>query len=163
MEDNIRMSKLALSDEILLSVDKSARYIGNEINSVKKDLSTVDIRFAMCFPDVYEIGMSHLGIQILYGLLNDRDNIYCERVYSPWVDLDKIMREKNIPLFSLETQSPIKDFDFLGITIQYEMCYTNILQILDLSHIPLLTKDRTSDDPFVIGWRSMYLQSGTFS
>ena len=151
MEDNIRMSKLALSDEILLSIDKSARYIGNEINSVKKDLSTVDIRFAMCFPDVYEIGMSHLGIQILYGLLNDRDDIYCERVYSPWVDLDKIMREKNIPLFSLETQSPIKDFDFLGITIQYEMCYTNILQILDLSHIPLLTKDRTSDDPFVIG------------
>ncbi len=110
MEDNIRMSKLALSDEILLSVDKSARYIGNEINSVKKDLSTVDIRFAMCFPDVYEIGMSHLGIQILYGLLNDRDDIYCERVYSPWVDLDKIMREKNIPLFSLENAVTYKRF-----------------------------------------------------
>lgn len=145
------MNKLALPDEILLSIDKSARYIGNEINSVKKDLSSVSIRFAMCFPDVYEIGMSHLGIQILYAMLNEREDIYCERVYSPWVDLDKILRDKNIPLFSLETQSPIKDFDFLGITIQYEMCYTNILQILDLSHIPLLTKNRTINDPFVIG------------
>jgi len=145
------MNKLALSDEILLSIDKSARYIGNEINSVKKDLENIDIRFAMCFPDVYEIGMSHLGIQIIYDLLNRRDDIYCERVYSPWVDLDKIMREKGIPLFSLETQSPVKDFDFLGITIQYEMCYTNILQVLDLSQIPLHTKDRTVEHPFVIG------------
>lgn len=145
------MNNLALPDEILLSVDKSARYIGNEINSVKKDLDKIDIRFAMCFPDVYEIGMSHLGIQIIYDMLNRRDDIYCERVYSPWVDLDKIMREKNIPLFSLETQSPIKDFDFLGITIQYEMCYTNILQILDLSHIPLISKERSVEHPFVIG------------
>ncbi len=145
------MSKLALTDEILLSVEKPARYIGNEVNMVKKDLSEVDVRFAMCFPDVYEIGMSHLGIQILYDMFNKMDNVYCERVYSPWVDLDKIMREKNIPLFALESQDSIKDFDFLGITIQYEMCYTNILQILDLSKIPLLAKDRTDDDPIVVG------------
>ena len=145
------MNKLALSDEILLSVDKSARYIGNEINMVKKDLDKIDIRFAMCFPDVYEIGMSHLGIQILYDMFNKREDTYCERVYSPWVDLDKIMREQNIPLFALESQDPIKDFDFLGITIQYEMCYTNILQVIDLSQIPLLSKDRGENDPIIIG------------
>lgn len=106
------MRKLALSDEILLSVEKPARYIGNEVNMVKKDLSKIDIRFAMCFPDVYEIGMSHLGIQILYDMFNQRDDIYCERVYSPWTDLDQIMRERNIPLFALESQDPIKNFDF---------------------------------------------------
>ena len=145
------MYKLALPDEILLNVEKPARYIGNEVNMVKKDLSDVDVRFAMCFPDVYEIGMSHLGIQILYDMFNKMDHVYCERVYSPWVDLDKLMREKNIPLFALESQDNIKDFDFLGITLQYEMCYTNILQILDLSHIPLYSKDRTEDDPIVIG------------
>ncbi|MBE5935659.1 MAG: TIGR03960 family B12-binding radical SAM protein [Lachnospiraceae bacterium] len=145
------MTKLALTDDILLTVDKPARYIGNEINMVKKNLDEVDIRFCMCFPDVYEIGMSHLGIQILYDMFNKRKDTYCERVYSPWVDLDKVMREKNIPLFSLETQSAIKDFDFLGITLQYEMCYTNVLQILDLAHIPLMAKDRTNEDPIVIG------------
>ena len=119
------MRKLALSDEVLLSVEKPARYIGGEINMVKKDPSKVDIRFCMCFPDVYEIGMSHLGIQILYDMFNTREDIYCERVYSPWVDLDKIMREQKIPLFALESQDPIKEFDFLGITLQYEMCYTD--------------------------------------
>ena len=145
------MRKLALSDEILLSIEKPARYIGGEINMVKKDPSKVDIRFCMCFPDVYEIGMSHLGIQILYDMLNLRDDIYCERVYSPWVDLDAVMREKNIPLFALESQEPVKDFDFLGITLQYEMCYTNILQVLDLAQIPLIAKKRTKEHPFVIG------------
>ena len=145
------MNKLALSDEILLSIEKPARYIGNEINIVRKDLKDVDVRFCMCFPDVYEIGMSHLGIQILYDMFNKMDRVYCERVYSPWVDLDKIMREKNIPLFALESQDPIKEFDFLGITIQYEMCYTNILQILELSQIPLYANERTEDDPIVIG------------
>lgn len=145
------MKKLALSDEILLSIEKPARYIGNEVNMVKKDPSKADIRFAMCFPDVYELGMSHLGIQILYDMFNQRDDIYCERVYSPWIDLDKIMRNQKIPLFALESQDPIKKFDFLGITIQYEMCYTNILQILDLSQIPLFAKDRDISDPFVIG------------
>ena len=144
-------NKLALSDEILLTVDKPARYIGNEVNSVKKDPNEVDIRFAMCFPDVYEIGMSHLGIQILYDMFNRRDDVYCERVYAPWTDLDAIMREQKIPLFALESQDPIKEFDFLGITIQYEMCYTNILQILDLSQIPIWAKDRRNEDPIVIG------------
>ncbi len=145
------MRKLALSDEILMKVDKPARYIGNEVNSVMKDKEKIDIRFAMCFPDVYEIGMSHLGIQILYDMFNRRDDIWCERVYSPWTDLDKIMREEKIPLFALESQDPIKDFDFVGVTIQYEMCYTNILQILDLAQIPLFAKDRTEEHPFVIG------------
>ena len=126
------MNKLALSDEILMSIDKPARYIGNEVNMVRNDPKDVAIRFAMCFPDVYEIGMSHLGIQILYDMFNQRDDVYCERVYSPWSDLHKIIKEQNIPLFTLETQSTVKDMDFLGITIQYEMCYTNILQILDL-------------------------------
>ena len=145
------MRKLALNDEILLKIEKPARYIGNEVNSVMKDSEKVDIRFAMCFPDVYEIGMSHLGIQILYDMFNRRDDVWCERVYSPWLDLDKIMREEKIPLFALESQDPILDFDFLGITIQYEMCYTNILQVLDLSRIPLKSCDRTEEHPIVIG------------
>lgn len=145
------MRKLALSDEILLSVEKPARYIGGEINMVVKNPKDVAIRFCMCFPDVYEIGMSHLGIQILYNMFNQRDDIYCERVYSPWPDLDRIMRRENIPLFALESQQPIKDFDFLGITLQYEMCYTNVLQVLDLSGITLNAADRTKDEPFVIG------------
>ena len=145
------MRKLALDDEILLSIQQPARYIGGEVNMVKKDPSKVDIRFAMCFPDVYEIGMSHLGIQILYDMFNRRDDVYCERVYSPWMDLDPIMREQKIPLFAVESQDPIKKFDFLGITIQYEMCYTNILQVLELSQIPLHAEDRTEEDPIVIG------------
>ena len=145
------MPKLALSDEILMQIDKPARYIGNELNSVVKDKNHVDIRVAMVFPDVYEIGMSHLGIQILYDLFNRREDTWCERVYSPWPDLHKIMKEKNIPLFGLESQEPIKDLDFLGITLQYEMCYTNILQILDLGQIPLYAKDRTEDHPIVMG------------
>lgn len=143
--------KLALSDSILLSVEKPARYTGGEINSVMKDKSSIDIRFAMCFPDLYEIGMSHLGIQIIYSMLNERDDIWCERVYSPWKDLHDIMKRDNIPLFALESQDPVKDFDFLGITIQYEMCYTNILQILDLSHIPFKSSDRDEACPLVIG------------
>ena len=145
------MEKLALSDEILLSIEKPARYIGNEMNCVIKDKEKVDIRFAFCFPDVYEIGMSHLGMQILYHDFNRYDDVWCERVFSPWMDLDKIMREKNIPLFALESQEPVKDFDFLGFTLQYEMCYTNILQVLDLSGVPFKTVDRGEDDPIVIG------------
>ena len=145
------MRRTALSEEILLTVEKPARYIGNEVNSVVKDKDKVDIRFAMCFPDVYEIGMSHLGIQILYSMFNTFDDVWCERVYSPWVDLHKIMKEQDIPLFALESQDPILDFDFLGITLQYEMCYTNVLQVLDLSHIPLYSKDRDESHPIVIG------------
>ena len=145
------MKKLALDDDILLNIEKPARYIGHEVNSVMKDKNAVDIRFAMCFPEVYEVGMSHLGIQILYDMFNRREDTWCERVYSPWIDLDKIMREKHIPLFALESQDPVKDFDFLGITLQFEMCYTNVLQVLDLSGIPLHSEDRTLEDPFVIG------------
>lgn len=145
------MRKLALSDEILMSVDKSARYIGHEVNAIWKDPDSIDIRFCMCFPDVYEVGMSHIGIQILYEMFNRRPDTFCERVYSPWPDLDKIMRERNIPLFALESQEPIREFDFLGITLQYEMCYTNVLQILELSQIPLMARDRTWEHPIVIG------------
>ena len=145
------MQKLALSDEQLLRLDKPERYIGHEFNAVIKDKKDIAIRFAMCFPDVYEIGMSHLGIQILYDMFNKEPDIWCERVYSPWADLDKMMREEHIPLFALESQDPVKDFDFLGITIQYEMCYTNILQILDLSGIPMHAADRDETVPIVIG------------
>ena len=145
------MRQLALSDEILMKIEKPARYIGHEINSIVKDRNAVDVRFCMCFPDVYEIGMSHLGIQILYDMLNSFEDTWCERVYSPWPDLDAIMREEKIPLFALESQEPVKNMDFLGITLQYEMCYTNILQILDLADIPFINEERTWKDPIVIG------------
>ena len=143
--------KLALSDDILMKIEKPERYIGHEVNSVVKDKEKISVRFAMCFPDVYEIGMSHLGIQILYDMFNSMEDVWCERVYSPWLDLDAIMRKQKIPLFALESQDPIKDFDFLGITIQYEMCYTNILQVLDLSQIPLSACERGENCPIVIG------------
>ena len=145
------MRKLALSDEVLLSVDKAARYIGGEVNSIMKDKKEVTTRVAFCFPDVYEIGMSNLGMMLLYNMFNKRPDVWCERVYSPWLDLDKLMREKNIPLFALESQDPIKDFDFLCITLGYEMCYTNVLQTLDLSQIPLKAADRDQSCPIVIG------------
>ena len=151
------MRKLALSDEILLSVDKAARYIGGEVNSVMKmdEDGNIDpnvkVRVAFDFPDVYEIGMSNLGMMLLYNMFNEREDVWCERVFSPWTDLDKVMREKNIPLFALESQDPIRQFDFLCITLGYEMCYTNVLQTLDLSHIPLLAKDRDDSCPIVVG------------
>ena len=145
------MRKLALSDEILLSVDNAARYIGGEVNSVMKNLDGIDVRVAFCFPDVYEIGMSNLGMMLLYNMFNKRPDVWCERVYSPWLDLDKLMREQNIPLFALESQDPVRDFDFLCITLGYEMCYTNVLQTLDLSQIPLKAADRDESCPIVIG------------
>ena len=145
------MRKLALSDEILLKVDKAARYIGGEVNSVEKDKKDVAIRVVFSFPDVYEIGMSNLGMMLLYNMFNKRPDVWCERVYSPWLDLDKIMREQKIPLFALESQDPVKDFDFLCITLGYEMCYTNVLQTLDLSQIPLMAKNRDESCPIVIG------------
>lgn len=144
------MIKPALSDEILLKIEKPARYIGNEVNSVVKEKEG-KLRFAFCFPDVYEIGMSHLGIQILYDMFNRREDVWCERVYSPWPDLAAILKEQQIPLFCLESQEPVKNADFLGFTLQYEMCYTNVLQVLDLSRIPLLASERTESDPIVIG------------
>ena len=139
-----------IPDEILLQVEKPARYTGNEINMVRKDPKNVDIRFGFCFPDVYEIGMSHLGLQILYYFLNRREDTYCERVFAPWIDLEEKMRENNIPLFSIETQQDVKQFDFLGFTLQYEMSYTNVLNMLDLAGIPLFAKDRTEKDPIVV-------------
>jgi len=145
------MRRLALEKDILMSIQQPARYIGGEVNTCMKDAREVDIRFAMCFPDVYEIGMSHLGLQILYDMFNKMEDVWCERVFSPWIDLDALMRERHIPLFALESQDPVKDFDFLGITIQYEMCYTNILQVLDLAQIPLKAADRGEDSPIVIG------------
>ena len=144
------MRKLAIPDELLLQVQKPARYLGNEMHAVYKDRK-IPVRFAMCFPDVYEIGMSHLGIQVLYELFNRREDTWCERVFSPWTDMDRLLREHEIPLFALESQDPVKDFDFLGFTLQFELCYTNVLQVLDLSGIPLKAAERTEEDPIVIG------------
>ncbi len=142
--------KNCIPDEILLQVEKPARYTGNEVNMVVKDPDKVDIRFGFCFPDVYEVGMSHLGLQILYYFLNRREDTYCERVFAPWTDLEQKMRENNIALFSIETQQCVKDFDFLGFTLQYEMSYTNVLNMLDLAGIPLFSKDRTEKDPIIV-------------
>ena len=143
--------KLALSHDVLMHVEKPSRYTGGELNSVMKKADQIKVRFAMCFPDVYEIGMSHLGMQILYGLMNTYEDVWCERVFSPWTDLDAVMRRDHIPLFALESQDPVRDFDFLGMTLQYEMCYANILQILDLAGIPFYAQDRSAEDPIVIG------------
>ena len=139
-----------VADAILTAVDKPARYIGGEIGSYNKDVDKVDIRFAFCFPDVYEVAMSHLGMQILYHQFNQREDVFCERVFSPWVDMEKAMRDHNIPLYTLESQRPVKEADFLGFTLQYEMSYTNILNALDLSQIPIYSHDRTEEDPIVI-------------
>jgi len=138
-------------DRVLKKVDKPARYIGMEQNSIKKDLSQVDVKFAFSYPDLYEVGMSHLGLHILYNLINNVENYACERVFYPWVDMEKEMRLEGLPLFTLENKEEVNNFDFLGFTLQYEMSYTNILNILDLSKIPLLSKDRNDDYPFIIG------------
>ena len=138
-------------EKLLLNVKTPSRYIGGELNSVVKDKNKVDMRFAFCFPDTYEIGMSHLGMKILYSLTNERENFWCERVFAPDVDFEKLMRENDIPLYGLESLEPIKDFDFIGFTIQYEMCYTNILNMLDLAGVPVKAKDRTAFSPIVIG------------
>lgn len=138
-------------EKLLLNVKTPSRYIGGELNSVVKDKNKVDMRFAFCFPDTYEIGMSHLGMKILYSLTNERENFWCERVFAPDIDFEKLMRENNIPLYGLESLEPIKDFDFIGFTIQYEMCYTNILNMLDLAGVPVKAKDRTELSPIVLG------------
>ena len=137
-------------DEILMQVEKPARYIGNEINMVVKDPKDVDIRFAFCFPDSYEVGMSYVGLQILYFFMNRRDDLYCERVFAPWHDMEAKMRENNIELFTLETGTSVRNFDFVGFTLQYEMTYTNIINMLNLGNIPIWSKDRTEDDPIII-------------
>ncbi|WP_425475001.1 TIGR03960 family B12-binding radical SAM protein [Anaeromonas frigoriresistens] len=137
-------------DKVLLKVEKPARYIGHEQNIYTKEKSDVKATFAFAFPDIYDVGMSHLGLHILYNLLNEENDIYCERVFTPWVDMEEQMRDNNIPLYSLESKTPIKEFDFVGFTLQYEMSYTNILSMIDLSDIPLETVDRGEDDPFII-------------
>lgn len=142
---------LTVNDEILLSVTKPARYTGGEWNSVIKGDSGIDCRVALCFPDLYEIGMSHLGLKILYSILNDRRDVACERSFAPWHDMEKVMREKSIPLFSLETKRPLNEFDIIGFSLQYELSYTNILNMLDLSGIPLFSKDRDGSHPLIIG------------
>ena len=137
-------------ERLLLTVQKPGRYSGGEINSVVKDKSKVDVRFAFCFPDTYEIGMSHLGMKILYSLFNQREDIWCERVFAPWIDFEEVMRKNGIPLFALESRDPIKDFDFIGFTLQYEMSYTNILNMLDLAGVPLKCCDRKDLSPLVV-------------
>lgn len=127
----------------LLKVQKPGRYVGGEINSVVKNKDEVDVRFAFCFPDTYEIGMSHLGMKILYSQFNSVPYIWCERVFAPWIDMEEIMIEKNIPLWALESGDPITNFDFIGFTLQYELSFTNVLQMLKLAHIPLRSKDRS--------------------
>ncbi|MBR6779628.1 MAG: TIGR03960 family B12-binding radical SAM protein [Clostridia bacterium] len=137
-------------EKILPLVQKPARYTGGELNSVVKDKNSVDIRYAFCFPDSYEIGMSHLGIKILYSLVNARADAWCERVFAPWPDMEKQMRENGIPLFALESGDPLSAFDMIGFTVQYELCYTNILNMLDLAGLPLYAKDRTALTPLVV-------------
>ncbi len=137
-------------ERILNRVEKPARYIGMEQNSIVKNLDNMKVKFAFCFPDVYEVGMSHLGLHILYNLINKKDDFACERVFSPWIDMEKEMRKENLPLITLENKEDVKNFDFLGFTLQYEMSYTNILNILDLAKIPFLSKDRDDKYPLII-------------
>ncbi len=137
-------------DDILYRVEKPSRYIGGEINSVQKEITEGLFRFGFAFPDVYEVGMSHLGMHILYGVLNDREDVYCERIFAPWTDLEAEMRKENVPLFTVETKSPVKDLDVIGFTLQYELSYTNIINMLDLGGVPLRTSEREQSDPFII-------------
>ncbi|MEG2337578.1 MAG: TIGR03960 family B12-binding radical SAM protein [Clostridium sp.] len=141
---------LNIKDEILLSVEKPARYTGGEVNMVRKNIENIKARFAMCYPDIYEVGMSHLGLKIIYHVINQREDSYCERAFAPWRDMEKVMREEEIPLFSLETKTPLKNFDFIGFTLQYEMSYTNILNMLELSGIPIRSEDRGEEFPLIV-------------
>lgn len=143
------MNPVKLDPVWLMHVQKPARYVGGEWNSVVKNHDEVDVRVALAFPDVYEVAMSHLGLKIIYSVLNSREDTLAERVYCPWVDMEKLMREKNIPLYTLESKCPVKEFDVLGFTMPFEMCYTNILNMIDLAGIPVLSKDRTEEDPIV--------------
>ncbi|MFH0941194.1 MAG: TIGR03960 family B12-binding radical SAM protein [Candidatus Omnitrophota bacterium] len=141
---------IELTKELLLSVRKPARYIGGEVNSIKKDLSKMSLKVCLCFPDIYEIGMSHLGLRILYDLINKQEDYCAERVFSPWVDMEEKMRSEHIPLWTLESREPVKDFDILGFSLQYELSYTNVLNILSLSDIPLKSSERDENSPLVI-------------
>jgi radical SAM superfamily enzyme YgiQ (UPF0313 family) len=136
--------------EVLPLVSKPVRYLGQEFNSIRKDPVQIRLKFCLAFPDVYEVGMSHLGIQILYHILNKREEFSCERAFAPWVDMEKVLRERKILLSSLESSIPLREFDIVGFSLQYELCFTNVLNMLDLSHIPLFSKDRDERFPFII-------------
>jgi radical SAM superfamily enzyme YgiQ (UPF0313 family) len=136
--------------EILSLVSKPVRYLGSEVNSVRKDPARTRLKFCLAFPDTYEVGMSHLGLQILYHILNSREEIACERAFAPWVDMENILRDRKISLTSLESSMPLGEFDILGFSLQYELCFTNVLNMLDLSHIPFLSKDRDDRFPLII-------------
>ena len=137
-------------EKLLLKVQKPGRYVGGELNEVIKDKNSVDVRFAFCFPDTYEVGMSHLGMKILYSQFNKEDYIWCERVFAPWIDMEEEMIKHNIPLYALESGDPVSDFDFIGFTVQYELCYTNILNMLDLAGLNVLAAERGENDPIVV-------------
>ena len=139
-----------ITDDILCKVEKPSRYVGGELNQVIKNPNDVNIRFAFCFPDVYEVGMSHLGTRILYHTINERKNTYCERVFAPWPDMETLMRKSDIKLFTLETKTPLDQFDMLGFTLQYEMSYTNILNMLDMSGITIRASERGEDEPIIM-------------
>lgn len=143
------MNQVYVDPVWLMHIQKPARYIGGEWNSIVKDHDTVDVKVALAFPDVYEVAMSHLGLKIIYSVINRRDDALAERVYAPWIDMEKMMREKHIPLFSLENKCPVRDFDVLGFTLPYEMSYTNVLNMLDLAGIPVFSKDRGDEDPII--------------
>ena len=138
-------------EKFLLQVQKPGRYVGGEVNAVVKDKKDVEVRFAFCFPDIYEIGMSHLGIKILYGAFNQMPYFWCERVFAPWTDMEKQMEEHHIPLYALESGDPVKEFDFIGFTLQYELSYTNVLRMLELSGVPLRSADRPELFNIVVG------------
>lgn len=143
------MNQVYVDPVWLMHIQKPARYIGGEWNSIVKDHDTVDVKVALAFPDVYEVAMSHLGLKIIYSVINRRNDALAERVYAPWIDMEKMMREKHIPLFSLENKCPVRDFDVLGFTLPYEMSYTNVLNMLDLAAIPVFSKDRGDEDPII--------------
>lgn len=142
---------MKIPERILKKVEKPARYTGGEWGQIVKDKNTVDVRFAFCFPDTYEIGMSNLGVRILYDVLNARADTWCERVYAPWVDMEACMREEHIPLWAHESGDPVSEFDIVGFSLQYELCYTNVLNMLELAGIPLLAAERGDDAPVVVG------------
>ena len=138
------------AEKLLPLVQKPGRYTGGELNSVMKEKDEVEIRFAFCFPDTYEIGMSHLGIKILYSLINAREDAWCERVFAPWTDMEALMRERHVPLYALESGDPLTEFDFIGFTMQYELSYTNVLNMLDLAGLPVRAEERKALTPLVI-------------
>ena len=144
------MNQVKIDPVWLMHIQKPARYIGGEWNSVVKNHENTAVKIALAFPDVYEVAMSHLGLKIIYSVINKRSDALAERVYAPWVDMEALMKEKGLPLYTLESHVPVRDFDVLGFTLPYEMCYTNVLNMLDMAGIPVRTEKRGEADPFVV-------------